>query len=246
MHTENTLKNLGFSENEAKVYLASLEAGVSSAQEVAKKARIKRTTAYSVLSDLVKKGFVHTTSERNKTRYIALAPRQLAERFAEYQNELVGALPSLEAVYNKSQVKPKVVFYEGVEGIKEMYEETIREKPEAIFMYVTDNIFKFLPGFPNDYLRQRKVNGIRARRIAPKSPRWMFHRSRDKEELSETLMLPTDLYNPEIEINIYNDKVAFMSYLDAMGLIIESASIAAAMRQAYELSWYQAKAMARG
>lgn len=246
MQTESVLKNLGFSENEAKVYLASLEAGVSSAQDIAKKAKIKRTTAYSVLSDLVKKGFVHTTSERNKTRYIALAPKQLAERFAEYQKELFGALPSLEAVYNKSQVKPKVVFFEGVEGIKQIYEDTIREKPQVILEYNTDNIFKFLPGFPNDYLRQRKVNGIRARRIAPKSPRWMFHRSRDKEELSETLMLPTDLYNPEIEINIYNNKVAFMSYLDAMGLIIESPTIAAAMRQAYELAWYQAKAMAKG
>jgi len=246
MHTENVLKNLGFSENEAKVYLASLEAGVSSAQEIAKKAKIKRTTAYSVLSDLVKKGFVHTTSERNKTRYIALAPRQLAERFAEYQKELLGALPSLEAVYNKSQVKPKVVFFEGAEGIKQIYEDTIREKPQVILEYNTDNIFKFLPGFPHEYLKQRQKNMIRARRIAPKSPRWMFHRSRDKEELSETLMLPTDLYNPEIEINIYNNKVAFMSYLDAMGLIIESASIAEAMRQAYELAWFQAKTIARG
>jgi len=246
MHTENVLKNLGFSENEAKVYLASLEAGVSSAQEIAKKAKIKRTTAYSVLSDLVKKGFVHTTSERNKTRYIALAPRQLAERFAEYQKELLGALPSLEAVYNKSQVKPKVVFFEGAEGIKQIYEDTIREKPQVILEYNTDNIFKLLPGFPLEYLKQRQKNMIRARRIAPKSPRWMFHRSRDKEELSETLMLPTDLYNPEIEINIYNNKVAFMSYLDAMGLIIESASIAEAMRQAYELAWFQAKTIARG
>ncbi|MFA4872468.1 MAG: helix-turn-helix domain-containing protein [Patescibacteria group bacterium] len=246
MHIENILKNMGFSENEAKVYLASLEAGVSSAQDIAKKAKIKRTTAYSVLSDLMRKGFVHTTSERNKMRYIALAPKQLSERFAEYHKELLGAIPSLEAVYNKSQVKPKVVFFEGEEGIRQIYEDTIADKPQVILEYNTDNIFKFLPGFPNEYLRQRVHHNIRARRIAPKSPRWMFHRSRDKDELSETVMLPTDMYNPQIEINIYNNKVAFMSYLDAMGLIIESGPIADAMRQAYELSWFQARTIAKG
>ena len=45
-----------------------------------------------------------------------------------------------------------------------------------------------------------------------------------------------------VEVNIYNDKVAFMNYADEMSVIIENKAIAEAMRQAYELSWRGAKA----
>lgn len=40
-----------------------------------------------------------------------------------------------------------------------------------------------------------------------------------------------------IEINIYKDKVAFMSYKDEVGLIIESEGIAEAMRKIYGMFW---------
>ncbi len=246
MHIANILKNLGLSDNEALVYIASLEAGVASAQEIAKKAKIKRTTAYSVLNDLVKKGFVHTTTERGKTRFTAVSPKQMADRFEEYRRELVGALPSLEAMYNKSQVKPKVVLYSGVEGIHDLYEDTVREKPDSVLGYHTDAVFTIDADMPSVYARLRAQHHIRARRIVPKHPKWMYHKSRDKEQMADTVMLPPDLFNPSVEVLIYGRKVAFVSHADAMGLVIENAPIADAMRQAYELAWFQAKTIAQG
>jgi hypothetical protein len=49
------------------------------------------------------------------------------------------------------------------------------------------------------------------------------------------------IFNPKIEVNIYNNKIAFMNYAENMSVIIESKPIADAMRQAYELSWLGAK-----
>jgi hypothetical protein len=49
--------------------------------------------------------------------------------------------------------------------------------------------------------------------------------------------VPKDKFWPGIEVNIYNNKVAFLNYAEKMSVIIESPAIAEAMRQVYELSW---------
>lgn len=67
MEINRILENLGFSDNEAKVYLAALETGLSSAQDIADKAKLKRTTTYSVLDVLVRKGFILKTQKKAKT-----------------------------------------------------------------------------------------------------------------------------------------------------------------------------------
>jgi len=49
------LRNLGLNEKEAKIYLACLELGSATVQEVAQKSSIKRTNIYNLLGSLKKK-----------------------------------------------------------------------------------------------------------------------------------------------------------------------------------------------
>jgi len=238
---EKNLIKLGFSENEARVYLAALETGVASAQQIASKAELKRTTAYSVLEALIKKGFVVMTKKGQRNRYVAESPREIVNYFLHYEKQLEKSLPRMEAIYNKRQIKPKVMFFEGKEGIKRIYEDTIDEKPEVILEFNTAQIYQAFPGFPREYVEQRRINNIRARRIGPEGKKWKQEQKRDEQDLSETLLLPKDEFDIPVEINIYKDKVAFMSYGDEVGLIIESQSIAQAMRTIYELFWKKIK-----
>ena len=60
-------------------------------------------------------------------------------------------------------------------------------------------------------------------------------------ELAETIIAPQNIFNPEVEVNIYNDKIAFINYAENMSVIIESKPIAKAMKQVYELSWLGVK-----
>ncbi len=242
MEFEELLRNLGLSLNEAKSYLAALELGSASAQEIAKKAGIIRTTAYSVLEGLVAKNFVFKTKEKRKSRYVAAAPENLLMKFANYGRQLQSRLPQLQAIYNAHRTKPKVVFFEGKDGIKEMYRETVREKPSEILEYNASFIFGAFPDYtPDEYVKDRKRENIRARRIAPDDENWRRHAARDKEELSVTKLLSPEDFNPPVEINIYQDKVAIMSYEDKLGLVVESKGIAKTMRQIYELLWKRLK-----
>jgi sugar-specific transcriptional regulator TrmB len=241
MKIREILGQLGFSDNETKIYLAALEMGTASAQDIAKKAELKRTTGYSVLSYLVNRGVVGKTIIKNKTRFVAESPEKLLNLVNEIKINITKVLPELEAVYNKKETKPKITFFEGQNAIHNVYEDTLKEKPKEILEWNTNAFFN---RFPKDYnyIEKRIALGIRAKRIAGKGSQWdTTHKYLDEKELAETLVVPKDLFDPQIEVNIYNNKVAFMNYSDNMSVIIESKAIADSMRQAYELSWRGAK-----
>lgn len=241
MEIEALLHNLGFSPNEAKIYLAGMETGPASAQDIAEKAGLRRTTGYSVLDGLVLRGIVYRTKDGGKTRYITESPKDLAKRFHDYHAQLEHSLPQLLAVYNKSQTKPRIVFYEGIEGLERIYDDTIKERPKEILEYNTSELFSLLPQLPRYYAPLRRKHKVRARRIAPNDKNWQLHANKDAEELAKTKLLSKKDFAVPTEINIYNNKVAFMSYSDKLGIIIESEGIAATMRRIYELLWARLK-----
>jgi len=243
MNITNILQQLGFSKNEIDVYLASLELGLSSAQDIAKKAGIKRTTAYSVLDSLVQRGFISKTQDRGKTRFLVEPPDKLLFIVSNIENQLKNLLPELQAIYNSKKKKPKISFYEGKGAIQTVYEDTLREKPNEILEWNTDRFFKDFPGDYN-YIQKRVQMNIKARRMAPSNSIWhKKHKALDKIEMAETVVVPSFKFSPEVEVNIYNNKIAFINYVEKMSVIIESPAIAKAMKQVYEISWIGAKSL---
>ncbi len=241
MTNEQLLQKVGFSQNEAKVYLAALEAGTASAQEIAKKAGLQRTTTYSVLGYLVDRGVVGKVKIGKKTRYKAEPPDKILSHLHDLEREIKKKLPELEALYNTGDTKPRILFFEGKKAIQAVYDDTLREKPDEILEWNTDAYFDS-PHVDPAYIAKRMQLNIKAKRIAGSGSRWHTkHKAYDKAELAETIIVPRDQFWPQIEVNIYNDKVAFMSYADNFSVIIESKAIAQAMRQAYFLSWTGAR-----
>lgn len=238
MRLENILPQLGFSENETKIYLSTLEVGQGSAQQIAKSASLPRTTAYSILEKLAERGVVGKTLTRGKLRFIAEPPSRLLSLVRSVEHDLEAMLPELEAVYNKNGSKPKIVFYEGKEAIQKVYDDTLAEKPKEILEWNTDQFFEY-DKYHIDrlYIDKRVKRGIHAKRIAAAGSRYEKNMHFDKAELSETRIVSSSEFAPDIEVNIYNNKVAFINYVESMSVIIESKPIADAMRQAYELSW---------
>ena len=142
MQVNQLLQKLGFSDNEAKVYLAALESGLSSAQNIALKAGLKRTTAYSVLSYLVNRGVMGKTKIKGKTRFVAEPPQRLLTLINELESGIKQALPQLDAIYNRNDVKPKITFYEGVNAVQKIYDDTLIEKPGEILEWNTNAYFE--------------------------------------------------------------------------------------------------------
>ncbi|KKW42106.1 MAG: Transcriptional regulator, TrmB [Candidatus Magasanikbacteria bacterium GW2011_GWA2_56_11] len=237
------LQRLGFSKNEIQVYLAALELSVAPAQDIAKEAGLPRTTAYSILAKLVRRGVVGKTLSRGKTRFVAEPPEALLRMVSDMHEELEKAMPELAARYNQKDGKPRIIFYEGKGAIQKVLDDTLESRPDEILEWNTDEFFKRETySIDRLYIDKRVKLGIRARRIAGAGSGWQAkHQPYDKNELSQTVIVPRGLFWPDIEVNIYNNKVAFINYVENMSLILESKPIADAMRQAYELSWQGAQ-----
>jgi predicted transcriptional regulator len=234
MQINQLLLKLGFSPNESKIYLAALESGQASAQDIAAKANIKRTTGYSVLSYLVNRGIIAKTKVKGKTRFIAEPPERLLTLIKEIETGIKQALPELDAIYNKKEPKPKITFYEGEHAVQKIYDDTLIEKPNEILEYNTNAYFEGRTDVDPGYIKKRVGLGIHARRIAGKGSKWdTKHKYLDEKELSKTIIVSKEQFDPKIEVNIYNNKVALLNYAENMSVIIESKAIADAMRQAY-------------
>jgi len=137
--------------------------------------------------------------------------------------------------------RPKVMFYEGKEGLQKVYEDTLTSHEEILAYASVEDIQPTLPHYFPEYYKRRAKKGITIRAIFPESPEARERAILDKEEIRESLLVPNKKFGFHPEINIYDDKVMIASWREKLGIIIKSTEIADAMKKIYELSWAEAK-----
>lgn len=249
---KNLLIGVGLKPKEADVYLAILSLGQGTASKIARKAHIVRTTAYDILSSLFEKGLVTLTGKEPKQEYVVESPDNLKNyienELAKKKNDLEEVknilLPQLKSIHNVGS-RPKVMFYEGREGMEKVYEDTLTSR-EPIRAYASvGDMHSGLPGYFPEYYKRRSEKGIAIRAIIPNNEAGLNRKKSDKDELRESALVPKDKFNFSPEINIYDDKVMIASWREKLGIIIESHEIADAMKKIYELAWAEAKRLDR-
>ena len=186
---ESKLTKFGLSEKESVVYLALLELGTSTVSEVAKKTSINRSTSYVLLESLSRKGLV-SISERHAARFFTAVPPERfiyisEERVREGQELLALAnaiLPQMRSLHKGVGVKPKIQFFEGEQGIKSIYDDTLTSS-ETIRAYASiDDMHAVLPGYFPEYYHRRAAKGIHIRAIFPDTPEARERMRHDKQE----------------------------------------------------------------
>ncbi|MDO8489981.1 MAG: helix-turn-helix domain-containing protein [bacterium] len=251
MDIHNTLAKLDLSEHQSAVYFALLQMGSGSIMDVAKRSGLKRTTTYSILDGLVQKGFASVNKKNAHREYIAEDPRRLPEilnieiqKIKQRQENFSNALPELMSFYNASAVKPKIKYFEGVEGMRMVFNETLQlGKDEEILAYSSaESIHKYLgDDYVKSYLAERVSKGIIQRAIAEDSVDARQHQKNDRKELRITRLVDKKMFPFANEINIFRNKMIIMSYADLLGVMIESEGIAKTQKSIFELSWLGAE-----
>jgi len=242
MDLNNVLKQFDLNDKESQVYLAMLELGQAKVQEISIKANIKRTTAYDILSSLIGQGLVGQTQKGKKRLFYAEEPEKLYKLLKEKQEKLNDILPILKSLYNTAGSKPKIRYYEGAAGLKNVYRDTLTYQGELL-AFVTENIIKNLgQDFAAEYISKRTKAKISVRAIAPDTEEMISYKKTDKEFIKQTRLVAKEKFPFTIEMNIYGNKLAFMSFKESLGIIIESNEIANNLRLLFELAWSGAKA----
>jgi len=242
---EQSLKNLDLSEKEAAVYLASVELGLSTVQEIAGKSQISRSTTYEVIGSLMRKGLMSALTKGKKKYFSAEGPERLMvlidikeKELEKSRKELKAILPGLKELTSLSGERPKIRIYEGKQGRRRIQEDISRTKNlGTIEEFVPlDDAYQLFPAHRRDHRHEM------AKKI--KVPERMIYTSKKGEILPrkkgpiETLFIPIKKFPFHGEITIYANKVALVSFgRNPTGVVLESEDIANTLRCMFNLLW---------
>ncbi|MEK7063336.1 MAG: helix-turn-helix domain-containing protein [Patescibacteria group bacterium] len=242
-----TLTSFGLSKNEAGVYMAILEIGRGTVAQISRRAGINRTTGYDILDRLSSDGLVRISGKEPKQEYVAESPERLHQLLSNKMRALEESMqkaktfvPQLTSIH-KVESRPTVKFYEGIEGLKEVYEDTLTSTEEIVAYARYEEMHAALGSYFPSYYERRAKKGIVARGIVADTPMTRERMTHNKDEARIAAVVPQDKFDITPDIEIYDNKVMIASWKDKLGIIIESAEIAQAMKQIFALAWEEAK-----
>ena len=107
--TISRLKQLGFSEYEARAYIALVQCSPQNGYEVAKASGLPRANVYNVLQKLEERGAIIRMNTPDSTRYAAIPPEELTQRISQQFREILDVVQKeLEEI--SAPVEPEYVW----------------------------------------------------------------------------------------------------------------------------------------
>ncbi|MBI3120008.1 MAG: hypothetical protein HYZ08_00150 [Candidatus Kerfeldbacteria bacterium] len=243
------LMKLGLNEKEAQIYIAGLSMRAFTAAAMAQQTKIKRSTTYLALSNLIKLGLVSETFQNKKKLFRVEGPESLkkltqrlrrkvieAEGIVEEMIPLLGNTPSIKAE------APQLAFYEGMDGIKNvLLDVSASEHSWYFFGSSTEMLKKMTPQDLEEILEE----GIKFRRKA-RNPKIYFITDggmiqlkdfsqpepsyREVKVLSETIRASSALV-------ISEDRLVILNFSYPFAAVIKSLEVVEVVKVMYRLVW---------
>lgn len=237
-------------EKEKRVLGALSKLGESPISAVARETLFKRTALYHTVDGLVEKGLVTRIVKDKVTFLRGLSVDEFdnwAKRnIASMNSELHTVKSWLESqATEQTSLYTDVRYFEGTEGIKNLYEDTWRNNTEKVIYAITDytKAYKSMHQyFTKEYFPDRVSRGVSVKSLLPKSSEGVRDKKSEKDLLREMRFI--DLFaNLGIELNIYGSKVAVVAFdpKNPTGVVIKNETIALAFQKIFEYLWKSTK-----
>lgn len=217
---KTVLIDIGLSQNEAAILISLFRNNSMKVSDLAYESALNRTTIYGVLKTLSKRGLVSSFTRYGIVEYKAIDPSLLLNYIDRQKEELnnkkkkiENLLPEIKKLHTLNNVLPAVNFFEGIEGVKQAYEDTLKnnqEKKTYVFSG-PDAVFKELgKEYVNYYVNKRKELNITCYQIAGTTNTSKAVQNLDKKSLRITKLIPKE-FAFDTEIIAYDNRVAFIS-----------------------------------
>jgi sugar-specific transcriptional regulator TrmB len=234
------IKNLGLSEKASKLYLASIELGEASVQELSKTSGLKRTTIYYTLDELKKAGAIVETERNKKTYFIPESPRNVLKRVKERLWDFEQSLEEIESKKHAVFNKPRLYFLYGSMGFKQIWDMIFAQKDKE-FRIITE------AGHFTDFVREKyildeiiktkKKLGISSKQLIQDSELARQIVAKDKQENRQSKIISSRYKIPFTEV-ICQNFVAFISpRWDDTLFVVENEAFAQTRRSVFDVTW---------
>jgi len=248
-----TLINLGLEDKEAEIYLAALKTGGGTIMELARTGQIERTGIYYHVDKLIKAGLIKEVQKGKRKIYLPADPNRLKTILAQKEQNLKKTLPELEKIFTAQTSKSVSSYYQGKDGIINLYEQLYEiassmKSPEDKY-YIFGHSFEAyeaLPDFFPEYIQKRAKLPISTKIILPSSEK------PDKRILKRAAdPIVVAKYNLHIKERKYLDKkyeypgttlilgdyVATIDFRTYFGTLIQNKNLAQTWRMFFEFIW---------
>lgn len=242
------LTDLGLTPEEAQIYISLLENGPQTAIQLGKTTKVKRTYVYRVIQGLIGHGLASQNKKGNTTLFAPLSPDHLLNLVASKKQKIEASERVLDAVLDQFKAKyvsvadkPVVTVYEGLSGLKKVYEDMLKEGKEIFSMLQTSEIEPELREWlKNDFVPRRAKLGVPAKVILASGKLSAEYQSRNEQALRTVLEVPNDLFPFPHEVDVFGDKVAFVHFKKGeplLAILIYHPHMAETMRIWFDLAW---------
>ena len=215
-----TLQNYWFSEKEAKVYLAALSLWSAPASTIARHCNENRTTVYSILWDLVKRGLFSTVVKDAVTYYIPMDPELFVKQYEEKLKTLQEKLPELKAMYSMFWWLWKIKTFEWKNALKNLFLELATTDVDVKSFQWTIVMKDYASIYPKEeinFYRQEKIKKWIVTYRIKSDKRFNqddeIKKDVQKEYKRKTLVLKNPEFDMKSTIHIYGpNKVSFLFF----------------------------------
>lgn len=234
----NQLTKLNFAEAEAKVYLAVLKSGPSTAQIIARRADLPRSSVYRICEVLQKRGLLTLTKRRGKRYFAVLDPREIE---VDLEQKLTLAKNIVPALRQEMEFKAGALdfeYYEGTDNIPKIYKALLKQ-PGSISAFLSFGHDHAPQRYPSQYFIPQRAKIKKAIRvIASDTPYGRSLAAKDQVELRRTKLIPADKFPVHHNVFICGDIYAIINYAPPVtSYLIYNRSVANAQQDIFNLLW---------
>jgi sugar-specific transcriptional regulator TrmB len=248
-HLISALKLLECSPKEIKFYLAGYEMGPAAIGDIARKAKIQRSTSYLIAEQLLNKRLLIMDSAAYNKKVIAVPPDTLIRlldtrkrRIGRSSISLTEHIEELRDSYSSSSVIPRISTYHGSNGLRtglnyilnsktDLRLWTNQESEQRIFASTEHSSFIKSRISNNKHIKVLAVTNLAGQKLV----------DTDTQNLRETRLLPTQI-TFSAETYLFDSKVVILDFTaDIVTIIIDNSSVYDAQSAQFELAWSAAK-----
>ena len=177
--TEKQLKNFGLNSYEAKLWVALLNSGVSTAGKLSNITNVPRSRSYDVLESLEKKGFVAAKPSK-PMKYSAISPQEAVERVKQrIQFNTNNEVKELVNPKNNNLINDLVLLHEqgleligttemtgSLQGKSNIYnhlEDMLRNASKSVLISATQNEFVEMSSRLRNVFEKLKIKNVKVK-----------------------------------------------------------------------------------
>ncbi len=240
MNVEEILEKVGFSKNEAKIYVTLSKIGSSTAYKIAKEAKVFKANTYQVLKKLEEKGLVIRRHSEKKEIYEAQDPSFITNMLERKKRDVDEIIPRLRLLQQTPTTESQISTHKGANGLKNvMY--SFFEFDEPIYSWgIPKDVYTYVKGFIGEFHKERV-------RVKKKFYHIYNHDATERVKVLKTIPHTpirrlSGLFDSEVSTMVCGSMILFTIWKEPIkNIVIKDEDMALAYKNFFQILWTQAK-----